>query len=220
MKQPQLRWAELYLVGLLLSGPQCIYRSHCHSKVCKTRLSSTVPGPKVTNMATNVIPGSLDDDIYLGFWINRSFDTVRGATLTLDRTRGGLLIAFLALFVSTSGRSLWKVARCLLHFTHSSERSSEGIHIQRQAILRNTPLALDAAFELVLVLCAWRRRGAGLLRKLLLPLTVAVFLAVGFIFAGMQRQRDRRRKMTLRANKTLQVYSHLESPAVQQMKFC
>lgn len=136
-------------------------------------------------MATNVRPGSLDEDIYLGFWINRSFDTIRGATLTLDRSRGGLLIAFLALFVSTSGRSLWKVVRCLLHFTHSSQGSFEGVHIQRQAILRNTPLALDAAYDLLLVLYAWRRRGANLIRKLLLPTTVALLLAVSFIFAGM-----------------------------------
>lgn len=136
-------------------------------------------------MATNLIPGSLSDDIFLGFWINRSFDAVRGATLTLDRARGGLLIAFLALFVGTSGRSLWKVARCLLHFAHSSEGRHEGLYIQRQAILRNTPLPLDAAYDLVLVLCAWRRRGSSLLRKLLLPTSVALVLAVSFIFAGI-----------------------------------
>jgi hypothetical protein len=138
----------------------------------------------VTNMATNAVPGSLDDDIYLGFWINRSFGVVRGATLTLDRNRGGLLIAFLALFVSTSGRSLWKITRCFLHFTHSSDESSEAVQIQRQAILRNTSLPLDAAFDLALAFRAWHRRGTGLFRKLLFPAVVALLLAVSFIFAG------------------------------------
>lgn len=136
-------------------------------------------------MATDDIPGSLDKDIYLGFWINRSFDIVRGATLTLDRNRGGLLIAFLALFVSTSGRSLWRIIRCILHLVYSSDGSSKGIYLQRQAILRNTPLPLDAAFELTLVFHAWRGREATLIRKLLLPTILALLLAVSFVFAGM-----------------------------------
>ncbi|KAJ8112330.1 hypothetical protein OPT61_g5274 [Boeremia exigua] len=140
-------------------------------------------------MATNDIPGSLDEDIYLGFWINRSFDIVQGATLTLDRRRGGLLIAFLALFVGTSGRSLWKIVRCILHFAYSSDGRLEGVHLQRQAILRNSPLALDAAFELALVFNAWRRRGTRLIQKLLLPTLLALALAVSFILAGIYSSR-------------------------------
>lgn len=136
-------------------------------------------------MAMNMILGSLDEDIYLGFWINRSYDSVLGATLTLDRNRGGLLIAFLALFVSTSGRGLWKVTRCLLHFIYSSDESSEGIHVQRQAILRNTPVALDAAFKLALACSSWRKRGRNLFRKTLLPTSLALLLAMSFIVAGM-----------------------------------
>lgn len=135
-------------------------------------------------METTVIPGSLDQDIYLGFWMNRSFDAIRGATLTLDRNRGGLLIAFLALFVSTSGRGLWKIARCILHFVYSSDRDSKGIHVQRQAILRNTPLPLDAAFEFALAFRAWHRTGAKAFRKMLLPTVSALLLAVSFIVAG------------------------------------
>lgn len=135
-------------------------------------------------MDTYDIPGSLDDDIYQGFWINRSFNVIQGATLTLDRNRGGLLIAFLALFVSTSGRSLWKILRCALHFAYSSERGSDGVQLQRQAILRNIPMPLDAAFDMSLVFNAWRRRGVGLIRKLLLPASLALILAVSFIFAG------------------------------------
>ena len=136
-------------------------------------------------MNTNNIPGSLDEDVYLGFWINRSFDSVQGATLTLNRKQGGLLIAFLAMFVATSGRSLWKISRCLLHFGYSSEGATEGVHLQRQAILRNTSMPLDAAVELALVLNAWRRRGTGLIRKLLLPTTLALVLAVSFLLAGV-----------------------------------
>lgn len=136
-------------------------------------------------MDTYDAPGSLDDDIYIGFWVNRSFDAVNGATLTLNRSQGGLFIAFLALFVSTSGRSFWKILRCVLHFAFSSERASDGVHLQRQAILRNIPLPLDAAFDLSLVFNAWRRRGVRLFGKLLLPTTLALTVAVSFIVAGM-----------------------------------
>lgn len=153
--------------------------------VQKFLLRITLSDASEHNMATNDISGSLDEDIYLGFWVNRSFDAVHGATLTLDRKRGGLLIAFLALFVSTSGRSIWKILRVFLHFVYSSDKSLDGVHLQRQAILRNTPMALDAAFEFTLIFHAWRRRGANLLRKLLLPAALALSLALAFIVAGI-----------------------------------
>ena len=140
--------------------------------------------PKATRMNTNNIAGSLDEDVYLGFWINRAFDSVQGATLTLSHRQGGFLIAFLAIFVATSGRSLWKILRCVLHFVYSSEGATEGVHLQRQAILRNTSMPLDAALELTLVFTAWRRRGTGLIRKLLVPTTVALVLVASFFIAG------------------------------------
>lgn len=137
---------------------------------------------KATKMKSNNIP---DEDVYLGFWINRAFSSVQGATLTLSHKQGGFLIAFLAIFVATSGRSLWNISRCVLHFGYSSEGATEGVHLQRQAILRNTAMPLDAALELTLVLNAWRRRGTGLIRKLLLPTTLALVLAVSFLIAGV-----------------------------------
>ncbi|KZM18820.1 uncharacterized protein EKO05_0006517 [Ascochyta rabiei] len=136
-------------------------------------------------MATYAVQGSIEDDIYLGFWNNRSFNRVQGATLTLDRERGGLLIAFLALFVSTSGRSFWKTTRCFLHFICSSREGSDGIQIQRQAILRNTPLPLDAAFEFIGICRAWFRRGDAVLRRTLYLASLALLLAITFIVAGI-----------------------------------
>jgi hypothetical protein len=135
-------------------------------------------------MATNIFQGSLDEDIYLGFWINRSFGVIRGATLTLDRNRGGLLIAFLALFVSASGRSFWKLARCCLYYVNSTNESSDGVHLQRQAILRNTSLPLDAALEFTSLYHSWRRRANSTFRRTFLPAFLALVLATSFIVAG------------------------------------
>jgi hypothetical protein len=69
-----------------------IYSSHQHILfVAADILSAQVA------METEILKSPLDDDIYLGFWINRVHGIVKGATLTLDRSSGGLLIAFLAL---------------------------------------------------------------------------------------------------------------------------
>lgn len=128
--------------------------------------------------------GSMDDDILVGFWINHSFSNIRGATLTLDPGRGGLLIAFLALFVGATGRGFWKITRCILHFALSSDASPDGIHLQRQAILRNSRLALDAAFDLVETSYAWRRRAHATKRRVLPTALLALSTALAFVAAG------------------------------------
>lgn len=129
-------------------------------------------------MASGVPNWSIDEDIYIGFWINRSVGTFRGAVLTLDRQTGGLLIAFIALFVGATGRSLWKIIRFLLHTVHTAPTTQDGIYHQRQAILRNTPLAHDSALEFILASIAWRGRakeaGSGVLPAASLAATIAI----------------------------------------------
>ncbi|KAL9114279.1 MAG: hypothetical protein Q9227_001701 [Pyrenula ochraceoflavens] len=52
-------------------------------------------------MSDTAVNSVSDASIYLGLWTNWSHGTVRGATITLTKRDGGLLIAFLALFIST-----------------------------------------------------------------------------------------------------------------------
>jgi hypothetical protein len=94
------------------------------------------------------------------------------------------LIAFLALYVTASGRSLWKLIRCLLHFTFSSRTPPDGIYLQRQTTLRNTPLALDAALELLEIWRVWRKKAAKTDNRLLVVALIALLSAMGFIAAG------------------------------------
>jgi len=98
---------------------------------------------RLANTANN------SENIYTGFGINRSFGKFRGATLTLDRQSGSLLIALIALYVGAVSGSIWKIIILLLHAMFTSPNPQDGVHNQRQAILRNTPLAYDAAFDLV-----------------------------------------------------------------------
>lgn len=119
---------------------------------------------------------SIDEDIYKGFWINRSLGTIRGATLTLDRQSGGLVIAFLALFVGATASSLWKFTRFLVHAIGSTHIKQDGIYHQRQAILRNQTLARDALLDLLRLNHVWRNRAYKVQHRTL-PVALAAFVA-------------------------------------------
>jgi hypothetical protein len=50
---------------------------------------------------------TLQYKVYTGYWVNWSYGTVYGPTLTLTRTDANLLIAFFAFFVAFVGTRLW-----------------------------------------------------------------------------------------------------------------
>lgn len=98
-------------------------------------------------------------DVYLGFWINWSHGRVRGATITLSRNNGSLLIAFLALFVAASGKSFWRLLCFALHQATSAPATpQDGFYHQRQAILRNSETAMQGGWEIFNSMIAWKRR--------------------------------------------------------------
>ncbi|KAF2262432.1 hypothetical protein CC78DRAFT_618493 [Lojkania enalia] len=135
---------------------------------------------------TSELPGGhVEDDVYIGIWINRLYGPVHGATLTLDRQSGGLLIAFLALYVTVTGKSFWRIVRFWCHFFLSSIAHPDGVYHQRQAILRNWESAPDAAWEFIKIAVAWRRRARSNWTRLIPPLILAVFVTAGFAIAGL-----------------------------------
>ncbi|KAF2108321.1 hypothetical protein BDV96DRAFT_652889 [Lophiotrema nucula] len=123
--------------------------------------------------------------VYTGIWINRSLGGAYGATITIDREKGGFLIAFLALYVATSGRSFWKLMRFYLHHAFSSKNHPDGVYHQRQAVLRNTQLPEDAAIELLNASIAWRKRAYKGHRRILPSAAAAALLYVAFAIAGI-----------------------------------
>ncbi|KAF1951516.1 hypothetical protein CC80DRAFT_528262 [Byssothecium circinans] len=94
--------------------------------------------------------------VHLGFWTNWDHGKVEGATITLTRKNGGLLVAFIAIFVGAAGKSFWRLACFLLHRMLSSPTPRDGTYHQVQAILRNCDTAQDAAWSLSQVIWAWR----------------------------------------------------------------
>lgn len=119
-------------------------------------------------MSATLPSASIQEDIYTGFWVNYSLGAFHGTTLTISQQYGAILIAFIALYVGAAGRSLWKIVRFSLHMAFSSALAQDGVHHQRQAVLRNTSLAHDAALDLLRVYLAWRKR-PGHLHKRLVP---------------------------------------------------
>ena len=96
----------------------------------------------------------------------------------------GLLIAFLAIYVTTAGTSFWRIIRFSLHFFSSSEDHADGVYHHQQAILRNSNTALDAASSLIFANRAWRHRAKRVYRRLLPVIILALLVAGGFAIAS------------------------------------
>ncbi|KAF2728977.1 hypothetical protein EJ04DRAFT_396134, partial [Polyplosphaeria fusca] len=94
--------------------------------------------------------------VYTGLWVNTARGRLYGATLTLDRQQGAVLIALLALYVGAAGQGVWRILQLLLHRAFSSNNRPDGIYNQRQAILRNSESGLTAAWASLQTLIAWR----------------------------------------------------------------
>lgn len=97
-----------------------------------------------------------------------------GATLTLSRQNGNLLIAFTAFFIGLVSSRFWRIACFLLHRYHATDRANDVLHHQRQIVFRNSPSPESGLWTFGQLAWAWRgpaRR--GLVRTL-----------PGFIFAA------------------------------------
>lgn len=142
------------------------------------------PLPAHSAMPVRLPTWSIDEDVYHGLWVDRSTHSAR---LTLDRQAGGVVIAFLALFVAATARSLWKITRFLLHAALSSSRSQHGSYHQTQAILRNQSLARDALLDLLRLSYVWRDRVHGVRFRTLPIALIACLISVASVAAGKPR---------------------------------
>ena len=135
-------------------------------------------------MAITLSKDSAGDNIYTGFWVNQAHGPFRGACLTLSHETGGFLIAFIALFVTMAASSIWKITRFVIHTTYSNPKLhlQDGLHQQRQTLLRNTALPINTALSMLWASKVWRNRAANARRRTI-PVA-ALALAVSAIFAA------------------------------------
>lgn len=123
--------------------------------------------------------------VHHGFWINWSHGRIKGSTITLSERNGGLLTAFLALFVAITGSQLWKIISFAIHQTRASRNPRDGLHHQQQAVFRNagSPSGVAWAFAQMPVYW-WSAATRPLLRSLPWAVFALIYMA-GFGLAGV-----------------------------------
>lgn len=107
-----------------------------------------------------------------------------GATLTLDRIEGNLLIAFTAVFVGIVTERLWRIACIMFYRARSSSKPEDGLYHQQQAVLRNSSSTFATIWSLLQLIWAWKNIGTHAFGRVLPTLLTAVFCLGVFTVAG------------------------------------
>lgn len=107
-----------------------------------------------------------------------------GATITLKHRDGALLIAFLAIFVATTGTSFWRIMCFAIHQLCSSDKAEYGLYHQRQAILRNATNETTGLGSFIDVLRAWRQTDRRDSIKKMLPLAGLALISMSLFAAA------------------------------------
>lgn len=118
--------------------------------------------------------------VYKGFWINRSYGTILGATITTDNASGNVIVAFLAIIVSIATGHLWNLFLFAIYQMRSDTEHSDGLFLQQQVLIRSLPSPGTAFLDFTRLGWAWR---AHTLRPLNRSVVFAVFSLVYAIAA-------------------------------------
>ncbi|KAF2135754.1 uncharacterized protein K452DRAFT_362977 [Aplosporella prunicola CBS 121167] len=125
--------------------------------------------------------------VYQGVWTNSAHGgRVFGATLTLNRRDGALLVAFIALFVTLVGTSFWRLVCYAFHYYRSTELPRDGLHHQVQATFRNSANGASGIWGLISILRAWRKESTSKqpYRQVLPPIAISLFIVCAFATAS------------------------------------
>ena len=123
--------------------------------------------------------------IYTGIWINWSHGATLGATITLNQRDGGLLTAFLAIFVAGAGASCWKITSYAIHQYRASHDYKDALHHQQQAILCNTDGPAGALWDFCQLPWYWRDHPIRPLARSLPLALLALLNIAAFGVAGI-----------------------------------
>lgn len=134
----------------------------------------------------------MSDLVYYGVWINWSRGQSDGSTMTLTTSGAGFMVAFLAIFVSVAGGSLWRILAFVIHQQRVAKSPSDGLHYQQQAILRNVATPGVASWQLLWLIPPWRKLSRrpflrSLPLVLLALLNLSLFFAAGILVAEVTR---------------------------------
>ncbi|KAF2258850.1 hypothetical protein CC78DRAFT_477176, partial [Lojkania enalia] len=122
---------------------------------------------------------SSDDYVHTGGWINWSHNAAFGNTITISSRSGSFLLAFLTLYVTIAGSRFWLIIAFLVHQEIANREENDGMHIQQQAILRNSGAPMSAAVSLARIAFRWR----GVAKRPLLRSLPLIILALSSLGA-------------------------------------
>lgn len=95
--------------------------------------------------------------IFTGICINYSASNrLLGSTLTISTSNGGLLSAFLAIFISLVGIAFWRIVSFTLHQIRTRKAFQDGFHHQQQLIFRNTSSPSGAFWQMLKLPYYWK----------------------------------------------------------------
>jgi hypothetical protein len=120
----------------------------------------------------------------IGAWTNWSRGPVFGATLTLSRQNGNLLIAFTAFFIGLVSTRFWRILCLILHRYYSSAREHDVFHHQRQVILRNSANPESGIWIFGSLFWSWRHSTKHSLLRALPGIICAVVSLAAFTLAS------------------------------------
>lgn len=123
--------------------------------------------------------------IYTGVWINWSHGALLGSTLTLSASHGGLLTAFLAIFVSAAGTACWSVTSFAVHQYRAKLEYQDALHHQQQLIFRSNPPPGIAFWQFSQLIYYWQSLAKNPLRRTLPLAILALLNLVLFALAGV-----------------------------------
>lgn len=127
---------------------------------------------------------TIQNSVHLGTWTNWSRGKVMGATLTLERNDGNLLIAFTAVFVGLVTGRVWRIACYVFHRCYSTPEPQDTLHHQRQAVLRNSGSAASAVWAFANLTLAWQNIASRSLVRALPALLTATLCVIAFTIVG------------------------------------
>ncbi|KAI1361337.1 hypothetical protein F5Y08DRAFT_347954 [Xylaria arbuscula] len=123
--------------------------------------------------------------VYLGAWINWSRGPVFGATLTLNRKTGTLLIAFTAFFVTIVASRFWRIICSILHRKLSTTDYRDALHHQCQAVFRNSSSSGSGLWLFIRISWAWRHLTQKNPSRMLPYIIFASFCLLAFSLASV-----------------------------------
>lgn len=125
--------------------------------------------------------------IFTGIWINYgASNRLLGSTLTISTSNGGLLSAFLAIFISLVGIAFWGIVSFALHQIRTRKAFQDGFHHQQQLIFRNTSSPSGAFWQMLKLPYYWKMNArSAWMRTLPLALLALIFaFAIAAIFSS------------------------------------